>query len=66
MKFRVDDMPYTPDECPFYEEYWTGGEHVKVCKLDGHDCEYFKHRDPVDCNWLIDEDRENELKNQKH
>lgn len=66
MKFRVNNMPYTPDECPFHEYYWKAGVYYDVCKIDGRDCEYFKHRNPVDCNWLIDEEWENELKNPRH
>lgn len=68
MKFRVDAMPYYPDECPFSEPHWYGSQdtYLYECKLDGQLCRYLnKDRDPLDCRWLIDEETENELKNQR-
>lgn len=67
MKFKVDVMPYTSDQCPFCENYVQNGEcRGNVCRLDGYDCDYFdgKERDPLDCRHLIDDDAEEKLRNQ--
>lgn len=68
MKFRVDTMPYYPDECPFSRSYWSeqSGKILYECKLDGFPCRFLnKKLDPLDCRWLIDEETEDKLKNQR-
>ena len=71
MKFRVDSMPYYPDECPFCQEYGRWSEMDKkyknICKLDKNVCTYFRNKNPdtLECRWLIDEETEDKLKNQR-
>lgn len=68
MKFRVDTMPYYPDECPFSDSNWSeqSGKFLYECKLDRYPCRYLnKDRDPLDCRWLIDEETEDTLNNQR-
>lgn len=62
MKFKVDNMPYYPSDCPFCD--YAYDQHV--CQIDGQECVYFKgkERDPFKCNYLIDDETESKLKNQ--
>lgn len=64
MKFRVDDMPSLPCECPFF----VLGEHT--CKLDEQHCDYFRDEEhhvnnPLDCRYLIDSGTEYFLQHQR-
>lgn len=42
MKFRVDEMPYYSDDCPFVEKYYKFDIDCDVvkCKLDNKKCLY--------------------------
>lgn len=62
MRFRVDEMPLLRYDCPFCD--YMGDPDEPICKCDEQCCEYFMNggQYPEDCRWLIDEERENELK----
>lgn len=72
MRFRVDEMPLIPTDCPFFEltSPHPSGLRTHYCMLSGNKCTYFNEDNyssehQMCCDHLIDEAAEEWFRNQR-